>query len=71
MKTFLLIFLISLRDGQSPVVEKIEQPNMQTCQQQEAAVAAQLTVKPNCPKEALSCTPPYIVHTACVTGSGS
>lgn len=73
MKTFLLIFMISAHDGQQPTVQKIEQPDMASCQTQAQSVKAQLDFKQSgtCKQPGVFCGVPYIVRTSCVTGTGT
>ena len=71
MKIFLLIFMISTRDGQQPTVQKIEQPDLPSCQVQAKTVLKELSYKMSaeCKQPGVYCSPPYIVRTQCVTGS--
>jgi hypothetical protein len=74
MKTFLLIWVISLHDGQQPTVQKLEQPDMPSCQAQAKAVMAQLGFDSTghwlaCGKQVSGCSAPYIARTSCLTGS--
>jgi hypothetical protein len=72
MKTFLLIWMISLHNGQQPTVQKLEQPDIPSCQAQAKAVHQQLDDH-GCDKYmrqgAIGCSPAYIVRTSCVTGA--
>jgi hypothetical protein len=71
MKTFLLIWLISTFAGQAPVLERVEEPDMATCQQQAQLIRHQLGVPGN---DAALDHPqpgrplPYLVRTGCVVG---
>jgi hypothetical protein len=65
--------MISMHDGQQPTVQKIEQPDMATCQAQAKSVQDQLSFKQTgaCRQPGALCTVPYIVRTSCVTGTGA
>jgi hypothetical protein len=65
MKTYLLIFIISTHAGQQPVVQKLEQPDMASCQTQAKAATEQLR-QHGC---GMGCDPGYVVRTSCVTGN--
>ena len=71
MKTFLLIYMISMHDGQQPTVQKIEQPDMPTCQAQAKSTLEQLSFKMHFTSSCTpnNCSPPYLVRASCVTGS--
>jgi hypothetical protein len=73
MKTLLLIWMISLHDGQQPTVQKLEQPEMPSCEAEAKSVHRQLDFKfrpGECGPGGLGCSPPYIVRTGCVTEGG-
>jgi hypothetical protein len=69
VKVFLLIYMISLRDSQQPNVQKLEQPDMPSCQAQAKGVMKELSFKMtgDCAGPGAMCSPPYIVRTQCVT----
>jgi hypothetical protein len=65
--TFLVILVVSLHDGQAPVIHQIRQTDMASCRAQIQPVVEELRVH-GCDKTPVGCSLPYVVHATCVTG---